>query len=475
MAKADLVFAGASSFLIGVFIAGFTANGFFALAIGLCLFCVSLWQSRFFKSIFRYSLIAISLSLLFFGFFYYHFFLTLREESRLLPSKEEKTFSGVVRNDPRVRNGTMRVALELEEPLRGEIEVLLPEYAPIAYGDKVEFEGAIEAPRAPHEDPTAVFPKVISSDSGYGNGIKRALIGFKHKMLSVFNRTLGKDSSALMAGITLGEQSGFSKELRAEMAASGTTHLVALSGYNIAILVMALEKLLRGRVRKRILGILMITAIALFVAMVGGEASIARAALMGGLLVLAKQTGREHDMRNAITITAAGMVLLDPRILTHDVGFVLSFVSLLGIVYLSPAISAWRGINVKEESLFDWKENAVMTLSAQLAVLPILMLVFGSASLAGVPANILILALVPATMGIGFLLGFIGLFFLPLAMLIAFVAEVFLRYEIFIIKSFALVSFPVENPFGGWAIFIVYYGLLIAFIVRATSDTRHVT
>ena len=91
-----------------------------------------------------------------------------------------------------------------------------------------------------------------------------------------------------------------------------------------------------------------------------------------------------------------------------DLGFQLSFAALLGIVYLRPAIGnllragARSGDFAANGGLLNWRENALTTVSAQLAVLPILMVNFGTFSPLSFPANVLILGIMPVTMALGF-------------------------------------------------------------------------
>jgi len=112
--------------------------------------------------------------------------------------------------------------------------------------------------------------------------------------------------------------------------------------------------------------------------MAGAEASVVRAAIMGFLVLLAKEAGRMYSFRNAVTFAAAGMAVFDPTILVFDIGFQLSFVSLLGITHLEPALKRFFG---ERGSFLGWRENALTTLSAQLAVAPILIQNFGSVRL----------------------------------------------------------------------------------------------
>ncbi len=217
-------------------------------------------------------------------------------------------------------------------------------------------------------------------------------------------RALPADNAALLAGITLGARSGFSPQFKAQMADSGTTHIVAVSGYNIGILAIAVGNIAVFFLARRFAIWIAIILILLFVGMVGSEASVVRAALMGIMALLAERVGRPETQAYAITIAAACMVLWDPEIIRNDVGFLLSFLSLLGVVYLAPMLQTlWR--KADDKGVLERKANIDTTLGAQLGVLPVLLTVFGKASLTSIAANMLILPFVPFTMGVGFLLG----------------------------------------------------------------------
>lgn len=184
---------------------------------------------------------------------------------------------------------------------------------------------------------------------------------------------------------------------------------------------------------------------------------------MGFLALVAKEAGRQHGMRNAIVLTATIMVLADPGAI-FDVGFQLSFLSLMGIVYIGPAIKNFIRMEEDLGSFISWRENAVTTLSAQLAVAPILIQTFGNFSLTSIIANILILEFVPMTMLLGFLLAFFGSLFYYSGFVISFFENILLKYELWVIKSFAGWSMPVLSGTHSWIFFGVYYLALIVFI-----------
>ncbi|MDO8574515.1 MAG: ComEC/Rec2 family competence protein [bacterium] len=293
--------------------------------------------------------------------------------------------------------------------------------------------------------------------------LEQKLVNFKENQINQFRINLPLNSAALLAGETFGERSDFTKELKEQMNRSGTTHIVALSGYNIAILVLAISTALGSFLSRRKTFIITAVVIILFVIMVGGGASIIRAAIMGFLILLAKELGRPYNLTNAIVLTAGIMVLINPTILTEDIGFQLSFLSLLGIVYLEPAIK--KLLHLKEGGgILGWRENATMTLSAQIAVAPILIYHFNQFSLTAIPANVLILEVVPLTMFFGFFLATLSSILPVLGFLVAKLVNILLLYQIGVIKTFSSIHLPSPRFLSSGIAITIYYLALIVII-----------
>ena len=116
---------------------------------------------------------------------------------------------------------------------------------------------------------------------------------------------------------------------------------------------------------------LFIPTLIIFVVMTGGGASIVRAAIVGVLAYLAPLLGRVYAPRNGIVFAALFMTLENPNVLVYDLGFQLSFLALLGIIYLKPAIQKITGFGL-EKGIFNWRDHLLTTASAQIMVAPIL-------------------------------------------------------------------------------------------------------
>ncbi len=162
------------------------------------------------------------------------------------------------------------------------------------------------------------------------------------------------------------------------------------------------------------------------------------------------------------------MVLINPKVLYFDLGFQLSFLALLGIVYLKPATKKFFRLN-EEIGFLSWRDNFLTTFSAQLAVAPVLVLNFGNFSLLSLMANLLILSVIPLTMTLGFILAALGFLSFYLSLIFGWLVNLFLSYEIFIIKFFGKLNIfhiePSTNPYLNIPLIIIYYFILIVFIL----------
>lgn len=394
------------------------------------------------------------------GFFYYHFYLNFKISSQNLVFGESQDFAGTIISESKKSEQIQTFFVDVAGPWHGRIKIVSRQFPEIKYGDAINFRGAVRRADSEIDAPVSVFPEILKIESGHGFWLKEYLLAFKYKLISGFQKILPPDSAALLAGITFGYRGDFTREFKEQMAQSGTTHLVAISGYNIGVLVLAMASLFGRFLSSRRTFYFTGVAILFFVLMVGGEASVVRAAIMGFLALLAKESSRLYDMRNGLALTATAMVAINPTILVFDLGFQLSFLSLIGIVYFSPAVQFLFGARPVGSLGGGIRESFFTTLSAQTAVLPLLLAKFGTFSLAAIAANVLILELMPLTMFLGFLLAGVNLVLPFLGSILGWFAGFVLSYEIWIIKVFARASLPINAP-SNWFVFAIVYGGMV--------------
>jgi len=468
-------FWGAASFLFGIFIAsvGFSRPTFpFLLAAFLIFLTISLISRGR-----GFSFLAFSAFLIFSGAFYYGVF-DLRSASVIIPFNEKTLVVGIVSDEPITRNDFQEARVTLSHPYKGGILLKKSPFPELQYGDEIEIEGII---RVVEDDGygrflkkegirgTISFPNISIRSNNNGSAIRRTLIEIKGYGFRGIESTLSYESAAFLKGILFGDTSEFSHNFKEAMKMSGTTHIVALSGYNITILANALLLVLLLFFSPRVSAILATLGIGAFVIMTGASPSVVRAGIMGIILIFGKRFGGEKDMKNAILFAALIMILVNPYILISDIGFQLSFFAFLGIVYIAPLGMAY--FPGKEKRFSSWRDNLFSTISAQIMVLPILLSQFGVVSIISVPANLIILEFIPCTMGFGFFTMCIGMIssigvFLPGVLL-----EYLLYYEMAVIEFFGLVGGLASFKFSA-TMSVLYYAVLFLFVRYVRRSIR---
>lgn len=276
------------------------------------------------------------------------------------------------------------------------------------------------------------FPHIeILPESNINNPyirIKRFMLTLKDAFTHQINTILPEPHASLLAGLLIGTRSQLPPELKLDFQKTGTAHIVAVSGYNISLIVNLMLLIAPFLwISRKIAVWFIIIGIILFVMLTGAESSVVRAAIMGIITITALRLGRPSVAQRALLFTAVLMVLYNPLILRFDVGFQLSFAATLGLIYISP----WLGKMFKR---IKPPETLTTTLAAMIATLPIILWNFGTFSWITPIANLLILWAIPYSMLLGFLAGITG-FFLPFSMnIFAWGTWVILSYVLWVIQ-----------------------------------------
>ena len=210
--------------------------------------------------------------------------------------------------------------------------------------------------------------------------------------------------AALARGFVLGEDERIDAATVEDFRRAGLSHLLAVSGQNVALLAllaMPLLALLGMPLRARLLWV--VAAIAIYVPLAGGGPSIVRAGVMGVLTLLATLAGRRASRLYALTIAAVVTLAIDPRI-GADIGWQLSFAAVLGILAIAQplrrAIVSRLGAGALRGAL---AEGVAVTVAATLATAPLIVFHFGELSIVGLFANLLALPAVAPAMWLGML------------------------------------------------------------------------
>jgi competence protein ComEC len=350
------------------------------------------------------------------------------------------------------------------------------------YGDRVRITGSLEIPPE-FEDFSyrnylarkgvhAYFPWAEAEllESGNGNSFLATIYALKQRSLDLVYILYPDPEASLLAGILLGVESGISEPVQEAFKATGTSHIIAISGFNMVILAGLFANVFGRLLGKRAGAVASILGIALYTLFVGAAAAVVRAAIMSGLALFARQVGRRQDGLNALAFTAALMALFNPNVL-GDVGFQLSAAATLGLVlYAAPLAEAFTRLASRclpqataRRLAGPAGEYLLFTLAAQVTTIPIIAYHFQRISLVSLVANPLILPAQPAVMIAGGFAVILGLVWLPLGKLAGLLAWPFAAYTIRVVEAFArLPAGELRMGEVAPAVVVVFYAALFA-------------
>jgi len=384
---------------------------------------------------------------------------------------------GCIVDEVDVRNDKIKYTFEVSELARNEQKILVSgrvmvtaqRYPLYEYGDCFLLDGEVKMPDEidgfdyqkylqRYGIHAVIYqPKMRKIDS-FAFGLFKIVFAFKGDFEMRISRVFAEPYAGFMAGLILGSRRGMDADLTDKFNITGLSHIVAVSGYNITMLIVVVSGMLGFLERKKkVIASMMV--IILFVFLVGAGASVVRAAIMGGVGLLALWFGRTYFVSISLFMAAFLMNVFNPLILLNDVGFQLSFLATCGLVYVSPLMEKYFA-----------KETMRMTISAQVLALPIILLNFGRLSLISPFANILVLPFVPMAMFFGFLAIVCGYLSNFISLIFGFIAYLIMGLMIYLVRFFAAVPLAAVNV--GWFNFwlaAIYYFVVVSWIVKKLS------
>jgi len=455
------------SYIFGVFVSSYFKLDFyqihlFAILIAVCLIGLNfLFQNLYLK------LIAICSIIFLFGFLLFSF-----RSSKLDLQKiaNDSNASGIIINDPVIDGNSQNFFLV--DKNQTKIYVSTSRFPEYTYGDKIKLEGNVEQPKNFSEFDWVNYlrrygatysvknPKIEKLSDKQGNPILAWLYKIRKKFEESVRKNLPEPESSLAIGLLVGSKQDFNDSLLSNFSKIGITHIIALSGYNVTIIIIFLTDILLGNISRRKIFVLSLILISLFILMTGAAPSVIRAGIITLLIAYGRTIGRKADMANLILLSATIMVLLNPYILRFDTGFQLSFLAFIGLVYFSPVVKSFL-----EKSIFKYipafvKSALTETVSAQAFVLPLILSAFGIISIIAPISNIVILPIIPATMLFVFLSTLVNWLIPTLGHLVFLIAYLPLKFIIAMTKLFSAISFSAINLSG-----IIQYIIIFVYVI----------
>lgn len=375
--------------------------------------------------------------------------------------------TGVVVGEPDRRQHMTNLRVRAErvtlsdnrESTHGTFLVKAPATTDAFYGDRVTVSGALETPPVfndfSYRDYLArqgiyslMRPRTLTIEASHqACRAWEAVLRFKAYALERLLRILPEPQASLLAGILLGVESGIPDTLNEAFAATGTSHIVAISGFNLTIIAGVFIELARRAVGRKSEVPLALAGVWLYTLLVGASAAVVRAAVMGSVAVISRRAERSVHGPTSLAFAAFAMSLHNPWVL-WDLGFQLSLAATAGLIFFTdPLTSGFKQLlrrfmsQDRADRLVGWLSEAlIVTLAAQITTTPIIVANFHRISLVTLLTNFLILPVQTFVMLFGAVALLGALIWLSLGQIFGWLAWVFLTYTIEIVRWTA--TFP---------------------------------
>lgn len=399
------------------------------------------------------------------------------------------SFTGFVCEEVDQDYKSRRLVLCLNGEVKGKVLLTTNLYPEYDYGDYLEVKGELKTPPSidgfDYENYLArydiysviYFPKISLADGNLslGQNIYKKLITFKQSLVKIVNNNLPEPEAGLGNAILFGYRRTVLREDLAVFSRVGLSHMIAISGSHITILsAMIIGFLLNLGISRRRAFYIVFSFLILYPLVTGLSASAVRSAIMGGLALIAIHYQRNSSLVKALVFAAALMLALNPLLLRNDLGFQLSFLALLGIIYIYPigeeiTRAKLEKLNLKKKSKDFWKniiDTINLTLVSQIVILPIALINFKQLSIIAPLANVLVLWTFPLLLASLIIAIFFSALIPALGLVWFLIPYLILKYIFFLSNLLATPTWAAVNINNfNWYLGAGYYGVLIITVI----------
>lgn len=292
---------------------------------------------------------------------------------------------------------------------------------------------------------------------------------FRLKFFASAYSSLPEPHASLGIGFLAGVRATIPKDFQDQLSKVGLTHIIAVSGYNLTILIVTI-----GRFGKKLSKyqklLISLSLMAVFILITGFSPSIVRAAVVSFISAICAYYGRKISALNVILISALLTAAVNPVYLWQDLGWWLSFLAFFGVLILAPLL---------QQIIFKDKEPGLIfaicleSFSAQLVTAPLISHVFGTFSVVSLLANALVLPWIPAIMLLVFIVGLVGIYFPGLSLILGSLPKLLITPIIIIIEKlsslgWAAIDLKLSQP----AMLGCYLAILYFIALRSRAEYR---
>ena len=289
------------------------------------------------------------------------------------------------------------------------------------------------------------------------------LLEIRYSLERVVERAIPEPESSLLIGIMFGSKRVFTDGFNEALRNTGVSHVIAASGYNVALVANGIDVILR-RINGRFVNILKIFGILLFSIFSGFSASLIRASTMSSIYFFALFIGRYCNKFSSLLLCITLLMLFNP-FLIYDIGFLFSFLSTTGLIFLPSCFEKLR------RSKFV-KESVLPSVISILFTVPVSILFFGKVSVISVISNILIIPIISGSIFWGLGATLLNFIFpsLKLLFLIPYVQLLIFKYFVQISSNIDMVELSI-NPyiFGIFIYLSIFIFCLIKYPISSSN------
>lgn len=327
------------------------------------------------------------------------------------------TLNGFITNEPEIKMGKTAFILRAETLRYGHREVKVSGdtlvYAQpvggLRYGDNLILSGILARPfnrpgsgKSSYRDYLAhqgVYSimkasRVMKLDSRRGSGLKKLALYFKNKTEGVIFKYIRGPAAGIVDAMLLGEKKSVPPFIYDSMIKTGTVHILVVSGFNVGLIFLVITLLLKMIRLPREARIFLAAPLLLLYCLVTGATNpVVRATVMAVVYLFSYLCKREADIYNGLALAALVILILNPQQL-FDIGFQLSFASVMAIVYLYPRLESLVGVaKLKIHWLKFILDGFLVSLAAWIGVVGLSAYYFKSFAPVTVLANVFIVPL----------------------------------------------------------------------------------
>lgn len=350
------------------------------------------------------------------------------------------------------------------DDMPGTVWVSLLGHPTIKRGDRVIVSGEL-SPGFGTLAASIFTAKVLSVSQPHPGDIGRVV---RDWFADAIRKGIPEPEASLGIGYLTGQKSALPPDLAVALQIAGLSHIVVASGYNLTILVrLARRAFIKASKFLAVFasGIMIVG----FIAMTGLSPSMTRAGLVSGLSLLTWYYGRQFHPFVLLPFAAAITVLFQPSYAWGDVGWQLSFAAFAAVMIVGPLLQAY---------FFGEKEPGIVrqvlgeTVAAHIVTVPIVVPVFGLLSNVAIPANILIVPLVPLAMLLTFIVGVTALAMPSIVEIVGIPASWLLHYMTYTSQYLAGLPWAQTKLSPTWWMVVGYIVLLIVACVYMQRKTH---